>query len=133
MRDPQKLMQTMMQMPMKGFFQKSIGYKQLFYSIGGLSCMFLLQLKYSMRTRKWTKIMSQALFFGFTFFGLMIACCFVLIKYVMQTRAAARFKKQMAASSVSKAVEEARPSNRHSGSIKNKAPDQAHIYLEDCE
>lgn len=69
-----------MQLPFQTFFKEGVQYRTLRNLAVIFMFLLLIQLKYSMKMRAWTKAMIQRLIFGSTFFGLVAVLVMTGIK-----------------------------------------------------
>jgi len=86
MKDPRLLTAKLLQFPIKQFFRSGIRYRTLLNVMVCFFVLFLLQLRYSAKTRGWTRSVAQAVIFGITFFGLFGTLVFAAIKFQLHQK-----------------------------------------------
>jgi hypothetical protein len=86
MKDPQALTATLLRLPIKQFFRSGIRYRTLINVMVCFCVLFLLQLRYSAKTRGWTRSVAQAVIFGITFFGLFFTLVVAAIKFQLHQK-----------------------------------------------
>lgn len=86
MKDPQQLTARLLQLPIKQFFRSGIRYRTLINVMVCFCVLFLLQLRYSAKTRGWTRSVAQAVIFGITFFGLFGTFVVAAIKFQLHQK-----------------------------------------------
>lgn len=80
-KDPQQVASQLLRLPIKQFFRNGIRYRTLINVMICFFVLFLLQLRYSAKTRGWTRSIAQAIIFGITFFGLFFTFLVAGIKF----------------------------------------------------